>query len=225
MAVVVPRGSKAPARRRGSKAPARRRSRPFLQTAPVSHWRGDACGESGLTYGHSQYHDEFEDEDLAALGDGLDPDTLIEACQGERCGGNGDRPETVDAKRHPILGAGWRFLQLGGLAFALNLAITATGHEVLDLPAAAAFGIALVTVFFLNFFGFRRFVYRATGGAARRQMLRFVAAIIPLRAAEYGAFVMLHAVAGMDYLLATVLVLSASAIAKFITFRVWVFAT
>ncbi|NBC34867.1 MAG: hypothetical protein GVY13_19525 [Alphaproteobacteria bacterium] len=178
-----------------------------------------------MTHGHSRHACEVDEEDLAALGDGLDPETLIERCEGEHCHAIDESAEEIDEGRHPILGACWRFLQLGGLAFALNLAITTTGHEVLGLPAALAFGIALVTIFFLNFFGFRRFVYRATGGGARRQMLRFLAAIIPLRAAEYGAFVALTGLAGADYLLATIVVLSASAIAKFITFRVWVFAT
>ena len=132
-------------------------------------------------------------------------------------------PETAMAEKRPVLGAAWRFVQLGGFAFALNLGITVTGHEIVGLPADLAFAIALVTVFFVNFYGFRRFVYRKCG-PARRQMLRFLIALIPLRAIEFAAFVALHQLAGIDYVVATILVLATSAIAKFITFRLWVFA-
>ena len=122
-----------------------------------------------------------------------------------------------------VRAAALRFLQFGGFAFALNIAITTAGHEVLGLPAAVAFGLALVTVFFVSFFGFRRFVYRASG-SARRQMLRFLAVLIPARAAEYGAFLILVPVAGLNYLLASILILAISAVAKFLIFRHWVFA-
>ena len=125
-------------------------------------------------------------------------------------------------RNRPVLAAAWRFLQFGGFAFALNIAITATGHELLGLPAATAFGLALVTVFFVSFLGFRGFVYRASG-SPRRQMLRFLAVLVPVRAAEYGAFLILVPVAGLNYLLATLLVLAISAIAKFVVFRHWVF--
>ena len=141
----------------------------------------------------------------------------------ERAGTLADSAGPAAPEKRPVLGAAWRFVQLGGLAFALNLTITITGHEVLGLPADVAFGAALVPVVFVNFYGFRRFVYR-TRAPARRQMLRFLAALIPLRAAEFLAFLALHQLAGIDYVAATVLVLATSAIAKFITFRVWVFA-
>lgn len=162
----------------------------------------------------------------AAVAPGLSPVDTQQGASGaghdEPCPPGSTAPNKRRSSGRPLLAALWRFLQFGGFAFALNIAITATAHELVGLPATIAFGLALVTVFFVSFFGFRRFVYRASG-SPRRQMLRFLAVFVPFRAAEYGAFLLLVPVAGMDYLVATVLVLATSAIAKFFTFRHWVF--
>lgn len=125
-------------------------------------------------------------------------------------------------KDRPVFRAGMRFLQLGGFAFCLNLAITTSLHELLGLPADLAFAIALVTLFFVNFFGFRRFVYRSTGHA-RGQIGRYFIAVLCFRLAEYGGFLLLYQHIGIDYLPTAMAVLAISAGAKFLTFRNWVF--
>ena len=132
----------------------------------------------------------------------------------------GERRE--DRKDRPVFRAGVRFLQLGGFAFCLNIAITTTLHELMGLPADLAFAVALLTLFFVNFFGFRRYVYRSTGHA-RGQIGRYFIAVVCFRLAEYGGFLLLHKQIGIDYLPTAMAVLAISAVAKFLTFRNWVF--
>lgn len=179
--------------------------------------------------GHRKRPSGMLDDRRYASGQSACPETASQHCNpnalptSEPESTPGVSTASIRREEHPIAGAAWRFLQLGGLAFGLNLAITVTAHGVLGLPANVAFAIALVILFFVNFFGFRRFVYRACG-PAHRQMLRFLSALIPLRALELVAFLVLHNWVGIGYLLAAALILAASAIAKFLIFRQWVFA-
>lgn len=113
---------------------------------------------------------------------------------------------------------------MGALNLGLNLGLTAFLHEVVHAPAEVAYGVGLITIFILNFFLSRHYIYDdASGGDPRGQLVRFVVTSGGFRVLEYGAFLILHSVLGVYYLAAAVAVQVTSFLAKFAIFRGWVF--
>ncbi len=105
----------------------------------------------------------------------------------------------------------------------MNLGLPVLLHEWLGIAERVAVAIALATAFVVNFVVARSYVYRA-GGAFGPQVLRFAAASAGFRIAEYLAFLILHAVFGLFYVLALGVVLVVSFGVKFVFYRSYVFA-
>ncbi len=117
-----------------------------------------------------------------------------------------------------------RFAVTGGLAFALNLSITVSMHELLGVSEELAFAVALVTVFVFTFASCRYFIFPGVGGSMRRQIVLFAVSSLGFRCAEYVAFLVVHSVIGVGYVVAVVAVLAVSFVSKFIYYTAVVFA-
>ncbi len=124
-----------------------------------------------------------------------------------------------------LFGEMTRFGLLGGLSFAINVGLTVLVTEVLGAPAELAFALALATVLFVNFMTCRHLVFK---GAAERdtasQFSLFVASSLAFRGLEYAAFLIVHTVLGVQYLVAVVGILVVSMLMKFVFFRSVVFS-
>ena len=116
-----------------------------------------------------------------------------------------------------------RFAALAGLSFVTNLGLTALLHEVCCLPEEAAFGIALLTVFAMNFLACRYVVFEGREDRPAPQLALFTLSSAGFRGAEYLAFLLVHSWLGTPYLVAVTLVLGASFVVKFFFYRLVVF--
>jgi len=122
------------------------------------------------------------------------------------------------------LGGLGRFAILGGITFVTNVALTAFFHEVMRLSEEIAFGLSLVTVFSVSFVGCRYVVFEnAWQGDPRKQAFLFLFASLGFRGTEFMAFLLLHSVLGIYYLVALPTILIVSFFAKFLYYRRAVF--
>ncbi len=109
------------------------------------------------------------------------------------------------------------------VSFTLNLGLSALLHEVVRAPEELAFAVALVVVFAVNFLACRYLIFDAAGGNLYRQLVAFALSSLVFRGLEYVAFLLLHSVAGVHYLVAIAAVLGISMIGKFLFYRGAVF--
>ena len=116
-----------------------------------------------------------------------------------------------------------RFIAVSVISFGLNLLVTFAVHEIFRQNEELSFAIALVTVFTFNFFAGRHFIYRATAGDPRKQIVRYVLSSGGFRFAEYVGFLVAHTAFNVHYLAAAVLVLGASFLCKFFFYGNFVF--
>jgi len=116
-----------------------------------------------------------------------------------------------------------RFLIGSALSFGLNIGITWFLHEVLGWDPAIAFAIALLAVFTTNFFVLRHFVFEAGAGAAGTQAVRYLLLALGFRGGEYLAFLVVHEIARVPYLITATLVLATSTLIKFFVYGSRVF--
>lgn len=123
------------------------------------------------------------------------------------------------------LAPGARFVNLGVLSLVLILGLTAVGHEVLHFKEEQSYLVALIVVFFVNFLGARYYVYRSHNGPIGKQLFLFLVSSLAFRATEYVCFVLLHTIAGLQYLLAVGMIVIVSFVVKFLFFGSFVFST
>lgn len=114
-----------------------------------------------------------------------------------------------------------RYCLTSGISFILTFGTCTALYEFGGLDAASAGGAALVIAFIFNFLAGRYFVFQS-GGDARAQAIRYLIASLVFRSAEYAAYAALVSV-GTFYLLALFAVLAFSQMAKFFTYRAFVF--
>jgi putative flippase GtrA len=117
-----------------------------------------------------------------------------------------------------------RFLQVSGLSFLVNLGMTIFIHEVLGISAEAAFAIALIAVFVMNFYTLRYYVYQGQNRPAGRQFLEYTSSTLGFRGLEYLAFLLFYTWYGYEYRLVLIIVLVCSTIMKFLWYR-YIFET
>lgn len=109
----------------------------------------------------------------------------------------------------------FRFCVSAGLSLGLSLALTVGLHRGLGLPAQAAYAIALVAVFVLNFFVARLYVFRADRQCPRQQFLIYTLTSACFRFGEYGLFTLFYSVLHLNEAVAVVLAQGLSFIIKF----------
>ena len=119
----------------------------------------------------------------------------------------------IDLSRAP------RFLGLSGVSFLTNVGLTVLLKEKARLAPEAAFAIAIVVVFCINFLACRYVVFDARAQDFRRQLLLFAMASGGFRGAEYLAFVVAHRLLAIHYVVALVAILALSMTAKFVFYQ------
>jgi putative flippase GtrA len=115
-----------------------------------------------------------------------------------------------------------RYVVASALSGVLSLSLPFLLHEVLAIAEEVAVAIALVVVFFVNFVALRSYVFRSDGDRFR-ELTKLAVTSAAFRVAEYGAFLLVHTLAGVHYLVALAIVLSVSAFSKFCVQRAFVF--
>lgn len=122
------------------------------------------------------------------------------------------------------MASGVRFANLGVLSFVLVVGLTAGFHELAGFGEESAYLSALIVAFCVNFLGARHYVYRAAHAPIGGQLLRFLASSLGFRAAEFAGFLLLHSIAGIQYLVVVGMIMIVSFVLKYLFFRAFVFS-
>lgn len=116
-----------------------------------------------------------------------------------------------------------RYAAVSAFSFFWILSVSALGAEVLGLPERLAVAIALASALVINFTLLRVFVFPGQSAAIGPQFAATAATSFSFRLFEYGVFLLLDALAGFHYLVATGCAVMISAIGKFLVYRNVVF--
>lgn len=117
-----------------------------------------------------------------------------------------------------------RFCLMGGVNLGINMGLTAFLHEIMKASEELAFAVALATIFAINFFTSRHFVFEsAAKGQPVHQLFRYLLSSATFRLLEYAGFLLLHSVLGVYYLAAGIAVHSVAFVGKFLFYRAFVF--
>lgn len=108
------------------------------------------------------------------------------------------------------------------LSFCLTLGFS-EAFRLLDLGDEVAFAITLATMICINFTMCRIWIFRGSDGSIHRQFVAFVLSSLGFRTSEFLVFLTVYTWMGMPYTPTVVLILGASAIAKFFFLRGAVF--
>jgi putative flippase GtrA len=114
---------------------------------------------------------------------------------------------------------GFRFAQISGLSFAVNIGVTVFLHEHCGATEELAFATALVVVFLMNLFTMRYYIYNGRSGCSATQFTVYLGSAIVFRGSEYIVFLVLHTWLQFDYRLVAVAVTPFSAVLKFFYYR------
>jgi len=134
------------------------------------------------------------------------------------------REDVVHRAKPVATGSLFRFLQMSGFSFLLNLGLTILLHQVFHFSAELAYAIALLSVLVTNFVVMRWYVFSGSGQPLARQAVGFLAASTFFRGMEYLAFLLLHSVLTLNYVVAIVLVMGLAFVVKFFFYRQHIFA-
>jgi putative flippase GtrA len=110
-----------------------------------------------------------------------------------------------------------------GFSFCMSLGLS-VAFRWLGLSSEVAFAVTLATMVCINFAVLGSWVFRSVRGSRAQQFSKFVMSSLGFRSAEFVAFLVLHTWMAVPYTLSVVLILGASAIAKFLVLRGFVFA-
>jgi SAM-dependent methyltransferase len=137
-----------------------------------------------------------------------------------------DSPSRNAACTAPLQRLAAAFGRFGLLAVAsavLSFGLTIGLHELAGVPAYAAYAVALLVAFVVNFVAMRHAVFRARTGSAGRQLTLHGLTAISFRAGEYAAFLLLHSCLGLHYITVMVAIQALSFLGKFFVYRNVVF--
>ncbi len=116
-----------------------------------------------------------------------------------------------------------RFGLLAVFSAMMSFGLTIGLHELAGVPASAAYAVALLVAFVVNFLAMRYAVFVAHTGSARGQFALHGLTAITFRAGEYAAFLLLHSCLDLHYILAMVVIQGLSFLGKFFVYRNIVF--
>ncbi len=140
------------------------------------------------------------------------------------CPGRSDSAFGGVAHTPPRVAAAFgRFGMLAAISAALSFGLTIGLHELAGVRAHAAYAVALLVAFVVNFLAMRHAVFRAQAGPARCQLALHALTAIAFRVGEYAAFLLLHWCLGLHYVLAMVAIQGLSFLGKFFVYRNVVF--
>ncbi len=127
----------------------------------------------------------------------------------------------ADRARRPLTTFA-RYVALGGGSMILNIAIVALLSETVKASPALAGALGYGTIFVVNYFVARRFVFRSNA-AVLAEVTRFAAVQLTSRVGEYGAYLALVYAAHISYFWSIVLVGLCFFMVKFGIYRFLVF--
>ena len=110
-----------------------------------------------------------------------------------------------------------RFLLVGASSYAIVTCLTIFLHEVVRLTESTAFFVGLVTVFTINFFILRQYVFLSSSSVGRSS-LKFVFFSVFFRAFEYVLFVVMISI-GVYYIVALTLSMATSTVLKYFMYK------
>lgn len=116
-----------------------------------------------------------------------------------------------------------RYCLMGVVNAGISIGLTALLHEVFHASEELAYAVTLATVFVINFFVSRHFIYDASGGSPTRQFTGFLFSSASFRLLEYASFLLLHSWLGLYYLAAVIIVQVSSFLGKFSFYRAFIF--
>ncbi|MEM1010729.1 MAG: GtrA family protein [Planctomycetota bacterium] len=119
--------------------------------------------------------------------------------------------------------SGFRWLLISGVSFFLLLGLTILLTEVFGLPEEASYAIGIVVVMASNFLFCRYYIFEAGSESFFKQLGGFLAGTIVFRPLEYLTFLGLHTGLGLDYRLTVAVVSVGALVAKFFTYKRFVF--
>ena len=117
---------------------------------------------------------------------------------------------------------GFRYLVMSGMSAVLSLGIPFLMHEGFAVRPDIAVACGLAAAFVMNFFTARLFVFRKKG-SVKQQLGRFALVSFAFRSGEYLAFLFLHSLLGVQYMIANASVLFLSFCLKFFVYKIFVF--
>ncbi len=116
-----------------------------------------------------------------------------------------------------------RFGMATALTLAASFGLTILLHELLGTTEELAYAVALVVVFLSSFAFLRWYIYGRRTGPIVSQFLWYSVSALAFRGSEYGAFIILHTWLGVHYIVAMLVIQSASFVAKFVFYGAVVF--
>jgi putative flippase GtrA len=117
---------------------------------------------------------------------------------------------------------GLRYLVMTAISAVLSLGIPFVLHEGFAVSPNIAVAIGLTAAFVANFATAKLYVFRKNGSIAS-QFGRYSLVSILFRGAEYVAFLLVHDLLGMQYMVALIVVLFTSFLLKFVAYKLFVF--
>ena len=116
-----------------------------------------------------------------------------------------------------------RYLAWSAVSFVSNVGLSFALYDLVQLPGEAAFLLALLLMFVVNFLGLRYFVYRSFSAPPLGQFGKYALSAAGFRLSEYLAFLAAHTVLGSPYRPTVVGVLIVSFLFKYVFYRRFVF--
>jgi putative flippase GtrA len=102
------------------------------------------------------------------------------------------------------------------ISFVVNLGVTIGLHEGIGTRPELAYGVALITVFLMNFIFFRYYVFvQEHPSPIGQQFLIYAGSAIGFRLMEYASFFIIHSLFGLYYVTTVILVQGVAFIVKF----------
>lgn len=121
-----------------------------------------------------------------------------------------------------LVGESIRYVIASIFSASLSLSLPMFFHEGVGLSEELAVGISLTAVFVINFFILRMYVYQSKE-SRHKQIWKFAFSSAAFRTGEYLAFLLIYSVSSIHYIIALMLVLAPSFLAKFFVQRTFVF--
>lgn len=118
---------------------------------------------------------------------------------------------------------GLRYLVMTGVSAVMSLGLPFVLHEGLAVRPDIAVAIGLGAAFFVNFTTAKLYVFKRRG-FVKVQFGRFALVSLFFRLCEYLAFLVLHSLLGVQYMIATASVLFVSFCLKFFVYKIFVFS-
>lgn len=110
-----------------------------------------------------------------------------------------------------------KFLFVGASSYIIVTCLTIFLHEILKLTESTAFLAGLVTVFVINFFALRQYVFLSSSSVGKSSV-KFVVFSLFFRAFEYVLFVIMISI-GVYYIVALTLSMATSTVLKYFMYK------